>query len=79
MSVYFGVETDGDLSLRLSTDGGDQAYRLSRNGPMARAEPAKGVAGRLWNMTLEIDGATYFELDTIEAMVAESRRRLGRG
>lgn len=77
-AVYFGLETDGDVTMRLATDSGEQAYRVARHGVMDRVVTAKGASGRLWNMTLEIEDATHFELDAIEAQVGATTRRLGR-
>lgn len=77
-AVYFGLETDGDVTMRLDSDSGAQEYRVIHNGPMARVVTAKGASGRLWNMALEIEDATHFELDAIEAEVGATVRRLGR-
>lgn len=77
-SAYFGMETDASVTMRLDTDSGEQAYRVARHGTMARVVTAKGASGRLWNMTLEIEDATHFELDAIEAQVGATTRRLGR-
>lgn len=77
-SVYFGMHTDACVTLRLATDSGDHRYPVSRNGPMSRAVGAKGASGRLWNMRLDFEEATHFELDTTEALVGASTRRLGR-
>jgi hypothetical protein len=77
-AVYLGLDTDGETTLRLVSDSGEHAYRVERRGPMARARTAKGASGRLWNMVLEIEDATHFELDAVEAQVGASTRRLGR-
>lgn len=75
-SVLLGADTDADVQVRLKTDSGDNVYPLKFYGPMARAVTAKGVSGRLWNTVLEIDGASHFEMDTIEWRVGASSRRL---
>lgn len=75
-SVYFGINTDGDVTMHLMADKADQSYRLGQQGPMARVKTAKGASGRLWNMALEIDGASRFELDAIEVNVGASGRRI---
>lgn len=75
-SVLLGADTDADVQVRLKADSGDNVYPLKFYGPMARAVTAKGANGRLWNTVLEIDGASYFEMDTIEWRVGASSRRL---
>lgn len=75
-SVLLGADTDADVLVRLTADSSNNAYPLKFYGPMARAVTAKGASGRLWNTVLEIDGASYFEMDTIEWRVGASSRRL---
>lgn len=77
-AVYFGLETDAQVTMRVASDSGEHAYPVTQIGPMARAVTAKGASGRLWNMVLEIEDATHFELDAIEAQVGATARRLGR-
>lgn len=75
-SVLIGADTDADVLVRLTADSGENVYPLKFYGPMARAVTAKGANGRLWNTVLEIDGASHFEMDTIEWRVGASSRRL---
>lgn len=74
-SVYLGIQTDGQLVLRLKDDAGtERLYRVIQRSPMMRALTAKGVGARKWNVALEIIDATEFELDTLEVQVGISRR-----
>lgn len=75
-AAYFGLKTDGVVTMQLDTDGGSYGYPVAQRGPMARGEPGKGLAGRLWNITLEFEDASYFELDSMEVLVGASQRRL---
>ncbi|WP_447593521.1 hypothetical protein [Aquipseudomonas campi] len=75
-AAYFGLKTDGYTRMQLETDGGAYQYPVALRGPMARSEPGKGLAGRLWNITLEFEDASYFELDSMEVQVGASQRRL---
>lgn len=75
-AAYFGLKTDGYTRMQLETDGGSYCYPVEKRGPMARGEPGKGLGGRLWNITLEFEDASYFELDSMEVLVGASQRRL---
>jgi hypothetical protein len=75
-SVLLGADTDATVRVRLTADSGNNVYPLKFYGPMARAITAKGASGRLWNTVLEIDGASFFDMDTIEWRVGASSRRL---
>jgi len=75
-AAYFGLKTDGSARMQLETDGGSYGYPVEPRGPMARGVPGKGLNGRLWNITLEFEDASYFELDSMEVLVGASQRRL---
>ena len=75
-AVYLGVDTDGELYVRMKSKDSDRLYRAGRRGNMHRAVPAKGVAARLWNVSLEIVDASEFEIDLVEMLVGVSTRRI---
>jgi len=79
-NVFFGIATDGVAYARLTDDfGRDAKYRLiQRDSSEARINPAKGVSSRYWRLRLEIEDATYAELDNIEWVAATGARRTKR-
>ena len=74
-SVFLGVDTDGDVFVRLVTGLDDTLYRVVERGSVSRAMCKKGVGGRQWNVSLEVANATYLNLDMIELSVASTARR----
>lgn len=74
-AVYLGVATDGQLYARLETGLDNRLYRVVQRGDMRRALTAKGVGGRVWNVSLEVIDATEFELDIVEIEVGVTSRR----
>lgn len=74
-AVYLGINTDGQVFVRLKTPTTDNLYRVIQRGSIGRALGRKGVGGRYWNVSLEIEDATYFELDMVEVSVSSMERR----
>ncbi|MNX63328.1 hypothetical protein D3C86_943220 [compost metagenome] len=74
-AVYLGLDTDGEAVVTLRNDGVDRAYRVIPRGPLMRADAARGVTGRQWNLTLEVVDATELTLDGVEQLVAVATRR----
>ncbi|MNF00020.1 hypothetical protein D3C80_1987760 [compost metagenome] len=73
--MYLGLDTDGEAVVTLRNDGVDRAYRVIPRGPLMRADAARGVTGRQWNLTLEVVDATELTLDGVEQLVAVATRR----
>jgi hypothetical protein len=74
--AYIGAESDGTLSLTLTTDNGPVTYPLSGTSSMdtLKADLAKGSEGRYWQVDLSTAGS--LELDSIELLPdVLSRRR----
>lgn len=74
-AVYLGVDTDGQLFVRLETGDNSRLYRAVPRGDVIRAKAAGGVGGRLWNVALEIVDVTEFDMDLVEIQVGVSSRR----
>ena len=74
-AVFLGVDTDGDVFVRLVTGLDDTLYRVVERDSVSRALCKKGVGGRQWNVSLEVANATYLNLDMIELSVASTARR----
>lgn len=74
-AVYLGINTDGQVYVRLKTPVTDHLYRVVQRGSIGRALGRKGVGGRYWNVSLEIEDATYFDLDMVEISVSSMERR----
>ena len=74
-AVYLGVNTDGQVFVRLKTATTDHLYRVLQRGSIGRALSRKGVGGRYWNVSLEVVDASYFELDMVEVSVSSMERR----
>lgn len=73
--VYLGVDTDGQLYVRMQTSTTDKLYRVVQRGDIMRAVPSKGIGSRQWNVSLEFVDATQFELDTLELLPGISSGR----
>lgn len=75
-TAYVGVRTDGECYLRLAEDDGpERVYRLIGGGNQKRSTLAKGVAGRYWNVRLELTDATFATIDNVELEVGVTQRR----
>lgn len=74
-AVFLGVDTDGDVFVRLVTGLDDTLYRVVERDSVSRAMCKRGVGGRQWNVSLEVANATYLNLDMIELSVAATARR----
>lgn len=75
-NAFVGVRSDGDCYLRLCVDDGpERVYKLIGEGPQKRAQLAKGVTGRTWNVRLELTEASYAQVDNVELEVGVSQRR----
>ncbi|KWR85522.1 hypothetical protein [Pseudomonas sp. PI1] len=77
--IYLGLSTDGDVLLKVTTDDGkERVYRPRHSAPNVRAQTAKGVSGRYWQLQVEIADATEALIENVEWSVGVSARRLGR-
>lgn len=74
-AVNLAVDTDGQVFVRLVTGNSDRLYRVVQRPEVSRAIAGKGVGGRSWNVSLEVEDSTEFVLDMVELSVAESSRR----
>ena len=74
-AVFLGVDTDGDVFVRLVAGQSDTLYRVAERESVSRALCKRGVGGRQWNVSLEVANATYLNLDMIELSVASMARR----
>jgi hypothetical protein len=79
-NIFLGLTTDGKPLARLKADDGREVkYRLiQRDSSEARIDTAKGVSSRYWHLRLEIEDATYAEIDNIEWVAATGTRRTKR-
>lgn len=76
-SVYAGIATDGGVYIRVAGDGGEErVYKAVDYGSEARAVTAKGLSSRHWRVRLELQDASYADLDNIEVNIGTSQRRL---
>lgn len=74
--AFVGVRSDGDCYIRLCADNGvERVYKLLGEGGQKRAQPAKGIASRYWNVRLELTDATFASVDNIELEVGVTQRR----
>ena len=78
-AIYFGVDTDGQMYVRLTDDYGyeNQYQVVSRNNDY-RAVPARGLASRFWRAQLQVVDASMVELNHIEWVSGTSGRRTKR-
>jgi len=74
-AVFLGVDTDGDVYIRLVAGTSDTLYRVVDRGGVSKAMCARGVGGRQWNVSLEVTNATRLNLDMVELSVAAMSRR----
>jgi len=79
-NVFLGISSDGRTIAKLKDDTGREIkYRLiQRDSSEARIDPAKGVSSRYWHLRLEIEDATYADIDNIEWVAATGTRRTKR-
>ncbi|MGV8917838.1 MAG: hypothetical protein ACOH2R_08570 [Pseudomonas sp.] len=79
-NIFIGLTTDGRPLAKLKDDAGREIiYRLTqRDSSEARVDPAKGVSSRYWHLRLEVEGASYAEIDNIEWVAATGTRRTKR-
>jgi hypothetical protein len=73
--VNLAVDTDGQVFVRLVTGHSDKLYRVVSRQEASRAVTSRGVGGRSWNVSLEVEDSTDFVLDMVELSVATSSRR----
>lgn len=77
-AAWLGIRTDGQTYLKVrADDGAVQVYRARPSSETHKAILAKGVAGRQWSLTLEVEDASFASLDSIELEVAVTQRRFG--
>lgn len=79
-NIFFGISSDGRAYARLEDDFGRQFnYRLiQRDSSEARIETAKGASSRFWKLRLEIEEASFADIDNIEWVAATGTRRTKR-
>lgn len=76
-SVYTGVNTDGEVYVRVTGDEGQEIiYRVVTEPNECRVKTAKGLAARHWRVRLELTDASYADLDNLEIEIGVSQRRL---
>lgn len=76
-SIYVGLDTDGQVYVRLTDDFDRQVvYRTRQRKQTYRTDPKKGVTARFWRMRLEIVDATYATLDNVEWLPVSTGRRM---
>lgn len=81
-SVYAGIVRDSDaspVSVEVSTDKDDftqvYTYNMDNVEPTSRAVIGRGLSGRTWRFSIEINEVTDFELNLFEWSVAPSTQR----
>lgn len=75
-NIFMGLETDGDIQVQMTGDDGrDARYRAYRRRSEYRADLARGIKSRFWEMQVEITHATHAQLDNIEWVVSANGRR----
>lgn len=80
-SAYAGITTDGRVYFRITGDDGEErVYTLAGESPEFRTPDgvAKGIAARHWRLRLEVEDASFADLDNIEVEVGVSSRRIHR-
>lgn len=77
-TAWLGLRTDGQVYLRVRNDEGRERVYRPRKSPMShKALLAKGLAGRKWSVTLELEDASFATLDSLEIEVSVMQRRFG--
>lgn len=74
-AVNLAVDSDGQMFVRLVTGDSDRLYRVVHREEISRAVASRGVGGRSWNVSLEVEDSTDFVLDMVELSVATGSRR----
>ncbi len=74
-AVYLGLETDGEVYVRVAAAGGERIYRVVKRGPLLRALCAKGVTDRTWGVKIDIEQATAADMDVVEIFTGINTRR----
>lgn len=75
-TMYIGMNTDGELFVKLSADGSSyKTYRVVGQQPTVRVRTGKGVTAREWSTKLEWVDSTSIELEAVEFVLAGSSRR----
>jgi len=77
-TAYVGIRTDGQVFLRVTTDGVERVYRATGSSDVRKVSLARGVSARQWSMQLQVVDATFATLDSLEFAV-ETRQRRVRG
>ena len=73
-SAYLGIDTDGDILVCMAAGEKTYQYPATKCGDLLRAVCGKGASSRMWNVSLEVEGATYLKFDMIELFVTDSGR-----
>lgn len=77
-TVWVGLRTDGQTYVKVRADNGNEhVYRTVASPENHKAILAKGVAGRRWAFTLELEDASFASLDSLEIEIAVLSRRFG--
>ena len=76
--AYIGVNSDGDLSLTLTTETGPETYTLKGTGQLEtlKKDLAKGHEGRYWEPTISNVNGSLIEIDTIELLPQVLKQRV---
>jgi hypothetical protein len=75
-TAFVGVRTDGQCYVRMTADDGvERIYKLVGEGNQKRAQLAKGVASRFFNVRLQITEASFATVDNVELELGVSQRR----
>lgn len=78
VAAWLGIRTDGRTYVKVRADNGaEHIYRATASRDNHKAVLAKGVAGRRWSFTLELEDASFASLDSIEIEIALLDRRFG--
>lgn len=78
VAAWLGIRTDGRTYVKVRADNGaEYIYRANASRDNHKAILAKGVAGRRWSFTLELEDASFASLDSIEIEIALLDRRFG--
>ena len=80
-SVYFEMSSNADqVFAKITGDNGEPyTYSVTQYGSTRRAIVGRGLTAKSWSLRLELQGASEFELDSVEysvAMPAQAGRRL---
>lgn len=76
-TAFIGVRTDGQVFLRVTTDGVERVYSAVGRDDMRKVQLARGVSARNWSMQLQVTDASYASLDSVEFEIGISQRKTG--